>query len=77
MRWRKFLQPATDQVDSYVAVHIPRSNQDMSIELKINDCTRTVSLWLTTNPYKRKAMVKKLDTLQLALDKVRAAVGPE
>ena len=71
--WRKFLEPPKNDVDSYVKV----TSSDTYVNLKIADCNRTISLGFDPSPKKSKDMKAKIDTLQLALDKVRIALGVE
>ena len=71
MRWRLFLEPAGNDVDSYVSVHV----NSWQIKLKIADCDRRVRLYFTpTNEKNRRAMLAKVEKLQRALDAVEAAV---
>ena len=58
MRWRIFLQPSKDNVDSYVVVNRPK-NQDESIMLKIADCDRRVQLWFPWNTKDQIATSRK------------------
>jgi hypothetical protein len=69
---RRFLEPPSSGVDSFVKVTVERGNY-ANVLLKIADCDRRVELWL----YKsngREAMLKKLDHLQFAIDTARAEV---
>lgn len=71
MRWRRFLESAGNEVDSYVAVEV----SDYSIGLKIADCDRRVKLFFTPSGEKNRAqMLRKVKTLRTALDAVEAAV---
>ena len=74
-RWRRYLQPAKDEVDSYVVVEVPNNKEDFSILLKVADCERNVKLWFpwsTTD--KINTSRKKVAILQQALDKVSAGL---
>jgi hypothetical protein len=75
MRWRKFLETPVSGTDSYVAVTV--HDDGTWINLKIADCDRRINLGFDRVPKKRKAMIHKINTLQIALDKVRDALGPE
>lgn len=71
MRWRTFLEPAGNDVDSYVAVKV----NDWEIELKIADCDRRIKLYFQPESERnRKTMLKKVAKLRTALDAVEAAV---
>lgn len=72
MRWRRFLEPATNNVDSYIAVHIDRNTW---IDLKIADCNRSIVLGFgLESPTKIKTAQAKLDTLRAGLDKIQAEI---
>ena len=71
--WRKFLEPPKNDVDSYVKVMVG----DNYVTLKVADCNRAIALGFDLAPKKLKDMKAKVDALQLALDKVRAALGVE
>lgn len=71
MRWRTFLEPAGNDVDSYVALKV----NDYEIELKIADCNRNAKLGFTPyNERHRKTMLRKVEKLRIALDATEAAV---
>jgi hypothetical protein len=68
-RTRTFLEAPGTGTDSYVAVEISENYA----ELKIADCTTTVTLWFDRIKG-RKRMQNKVDRLQKALDQIRAAL---
>lgn len=71
MRWRVFLEPAGNDVDSYVAIHI----NNYQIKLKIADCDRSVKLYFTPeNEGHRKTLLKKIEKIRMSLDMTEQAV---
>jgi hypothetical protein len=70
-RWRKFLQLASQDVDSYVAVTIPRNAQDMSMVLKIADCNKSIELYFNLSTLRnQKISRKKIAILKEAINKL-------
>jgi hypothetical protein len=71
MRWRTFLEPVANDVNSYVAVYA----DETWAELKVADCNHVIvlSFYLTT-ARRRKAAQVKLARLQRALDLVAEAI---
>ena len=71
MRWRTFLEPTSNGVDSYVAVNVEHTY----IGLKVADCTRVVDLnFDTRTPTDRRTARSKLQKLQRALDEIAAGI---
>lgn len=76
VRWRKFLQKASDDVDSYVVVEVPRKSEDYSMLLKIADCDRNVKLWFPwSNAEKAAISRKKIAILREALDRLEEGLN--
>lgn len=70
-RYRRFLEPVKNRVDSYVVVEDDgwRNNDYSSVELKVADCNRNVVLSFPTgSPARRRRGLRKLQKLRTALD---------
>ena len=71
IRWRTFLEPARNDVDSYVAVSV----DDNFIDLKVADCDRRVHLYFYPGTAKERRTARaKLARLREALDRVEQAI---
>jgi len=71
-RWRVFLEPANNEVDSYVAVN----DQGSYAELKLADCTSTIELTFYTRSAKQRRTAHiKLARLQQALDLIADVIA--
>jgi hypothetical protein len=74
-RWRRFLEPVSTSVDSYVKVSIDSDEEWPSAFLKIADCTRSVSLGFDFRTKRQRTRsLRKLSHLEQALALVRTAL---
>lgn len=72
VKYKSFLEPKASETDSYAKVSIESYSYGLYIDLKIADCTRSVTLCFSgkTQAEKKKAL-RKLSKLQRALDIVK------
>lgn len=70
-RWRKFLQPVSQDVDSYIVVEVPRNSQDGSMILKIADCDKSVGIYFHCSTLQKQEISrKKIAILKEAINKL-------
>ena len=71
-RHREFLEPARNDVDSYVAVAYYKDESWPSMELKVADCNRNVNLHFGLSKNKIKTSRRKLEKLKKAIAMLEA-----
>ncbi len=75
LRWRRFLELAIRDIDSYVAVQVPVKDGDEAVCLKVADCDNIIRIWFPwASDNSLKISRHKVAILREALDKIEAGV---